>query len=190
MTIEEMAKKQLADASADGPATSSTGKNIIPVNVAGIFEFSDADFNAIRTVEDEKVAPNKTEAVVSIVEFITDDSGMYIRYDKNSLPYVMGRLKIIKFTMNPSEDTEDYKNITFMLYIPVPIAYASIDKGDTKLKQKSRAWNKFMQAFKIDNWKTTDFQKWEGKTATAILGRDDSEEYGNQNKIAKWLATN
>jgi hypothetical protein len=190
MSIEEMARKQAEMASAETSSTTPSNVNKIPVNVAGVYEFSDADYDAIRTVEDEKVAPNKTEAIVSITEFTTDDNGMYIRYDKNSLPFVMCRLKIIKFTMNPSEDIEDYKNISFMLYVPAPPAYATIQQGEVKLKQKSRAWNKFMSAFKIANWKMTDFTKWEGLMATAILGRDDSEDYGTQNKISKWVASN
>jgi hypothetical protein len=190
ISIEEMARNQAEMASAETSSTTPGNVNKIPVNVAGVYEFSDADYEAIRTVEDEKVAPNKTEAVVSIIEFTTDDNGMYIRYDKNALPFVMARLKIIKFTMNPNENVEDYKNISFMLYVPAPPAYSTIPQGEVKLKQKSRAWNKFMSAFKIQNWKMTDFTKWEGLTATAILGRDDSEDYGTQNKVAKWVASN
>ena len=94
-----MARNQAAMASAETSSTTPGNVNKIPVNVAGVYEFSDADYEAIETVEDEKVAPNKTEAVVSIIEFTTDDNGMYIRYDKNALPFVMARLKIIKFTM-------------------------------------------------------------------------------------------
>ena len=89
--------------------------------------------------------------------------------DKNGNPYFMPRFEVV--------NEVGAKDFTKFYGIPV--------EADNAKKKNSKAWaiKALCEAFKLDP--RSDTNEWIGATGWAILGVEESEQYGPQNYIKK-----
>ena len=157
------------------------------------FEFGDEDFDFVSKITDASVLPPKTEALIQIVDVLKakdrDNIVRIIREDKNGRSFVFFRLKIADVPAIGNFNPADYKVMKYMLYIPKREKYGKDAEGLEKFTEHGRTWKHFMTAFGINLSKKINFLDMIGKTATAILGVEESEQYGNTNRVTKWVIT-
>jgi len=125
--------------------------------------FLDIDLNDVR----------KPEAVPANEEYQIRLLGITSGEDKNGYPYILPRFDI------PSQPTS--KDFTKFLYLP---------REDASEKELNNIkWNlkMFFDAFDIDYTQQINFDTVGGKTAWAILGLSENEQYGEQNYIKKFV---
>lgn len=89
--------------------------------------------------------------------------------DRNGHEYLMPRFEVL--------DEVGSKDFTYFLGLPH-------DEMDAKrLNSCKHKIKKFMEAFEIENM---DTESWIGATAWAILGVEETDQYGEQNFIKKF----
>ena len=121
--------------------------------------------------KEPEVVDANTEAKLVII-------GVTAGVDKNGLDYLMPRFEI--------SGNDFAKDFTKFLYVP-----NSNNKGqmDTKKFERTR-WEmtEFMATFGINPERPGDYEDWAGEEGWAILGKSNSDEYGEQNFVKKFIA--
>lgn len=123
--------------------------------------FLDMDFSDV--VEPHAVEPDK-EYKIRIVD-VREDT------DKNGNPYIMPRLEVV--------DEPGAKDFTYFMGLPR-------DDMDAKRKNAAKYRIKtFVEAFDVDP--KMDTQDWVGAEAWAILGKEENDQFGEQNFVKKFV---
>jgi len=95
--------------------------------------------------------------------------------DKNNYPYILPRFDI--------PDHPSSKDFTKFLYLPRE------DATEKELNVIKWGLKTFFEAFDIDHNQQIDCDRVGGKTAWAILGVSEDEQYGEQNYIKRFITT-
>jgi len=93
--------------------------------------------------------------------------------DKNGEPYLLPRFEVV--------DEPTAKEFTKFLRVPNPAL------GEKKLNSAKRALANFGAAFDIDFGGKLDIEELRGLTGWVIVGVEESEEYGDQNYVKRFV---
>lgn len=105
--------------------------------------------------------------------------GVTVGKDKNGLDYLMPRFEIV--------GNEFAKDFTKFLGVPNAEMKAAVDAK--KFERAKWAMKEFMATFGIDPSRPGDPEDdWPGQEGWAILGKENSDQYGEQNFIKKFVA--
>lgn len=116
----------------------------------------------------EVILPKGTEVEVRITNVNKDT-------DKNGNDYIMPYFEVINH-----EDADSIPE--FSDYIPLPDSEATV-KENNKRKNKI---NGFLQAFGVDSLRL-NLQELKGLTGFVIVGYRESDDYGAQNTVRKYV---
>ncbi|MCK5607082.1 hypothetical protein KAR91_34680 [Candidatus Pacearchaeota archaeon] len=95
--------------------------------------------------------------------------------NKNNEPYIMPRFEVVG---------DDYAK-EFTKYLNLPTS----NMGAKQLNQCKWGLKAFFECFRIDHTRSIDHeQDLPGETGWAIVGVGESEEYGEQNYVKKFIA--
>ena len=124
----------------------------------------------------EPKAVDEGEYTVKLVDWVSDSAGNVIKKNTNDNPFIMPVLEIIE-----CEEALFAKTLSHYL----PLTHENMSK-----KEKNETlWRlrEFFEAFGTDYTQRIDFEDMIGKTADALLTVQDDAEYGEQNRVKRFI---
>lgn len=67
------------------------------------------------------------------------------------------------------------------------LTYPKSGDNAEKINNKKLRIKRTFEAFDIQSHERTSFNLWMGRTARAVVGLEESEDYGKQNRVKKWV---
>lgn len=126
----------------------------------------------------EREAVPDGEYTLRLIDWLSDDDGKIKMYDKKDCPFIMPKFEIVG-----CEEAEYSKDLMHYLKLP---------NSDMKKKDLNDArfhLNAFFTAFGIDHKQAIDPESCIGLEADALLTIQDDPEYGEQNRVKRWIVS-
>ena len=124
----------------------------------------------------EPKAVDDGEYTLKLVDWMTTDSGEVTRKNSSDNPYIMPIFEIIE-----CEEAVFAKNISHYL----PLLHEDMDKKE----KNNTLWKlkEFFEALGIDYTQRIDYEDLIGKTTDALLTVLDDPDFGEQNRIKRFV---
>lgn len=139
-----------------------------------MLDFSDENLDGARDL----MAADEGEYRVRIKDWKTDDDGKIVKLNDDDKPFIMPILEIVNHP-----DADYFKDFTHFLWLPDSWM-------DSKKKNKaSFDLREFLNAFGIDYHQKIDPESTIGAEADAYLIMTDDDQYGEQNRVKKFVTS-
>ena len=131
--------------------------------------------NEVMDAEDLKAAP-AGEYTLAMIGYRTNEAGSFILTNNSGDPYIMPEFEIVNHP-----ESESFKSLN--QYIGIPTKTMS----SKRLKMAMAEFRRFCESFRIDPTSDIDLQEALNLEANAILTYENSDAYGEQNRVKRFL---